>query len=256
MTEEEVRRSLLLKTAMEILRDAGTKVHPSQVLEEIQHRVDLNLRELSKDKSGAPRFDRAVGFDTGYAATVGWVSKIGGWSITDAGIEALETYPEPDDLQAEFNRLYREIDQRRKQALQTLSEVEQFIAATLQTVEPGTWTAHDDLAELADTTESAVADFLANASVRVPNSYRVLRVDGSVPAEGMLNFSYGGTDLLHRLAGEGIEFDADGRASQAQRLTADKLRTGAVCTSRLSLPIHSPARPSSADAASTSAGGR
>ena len=224
MTEEKVRRSLLLKTAMEILRDAGTKVHPSQVLEEIQHRVDLNLRELSKDKSGAPRFDRAVGFYTGYAATVGWVSKIGGWSITDAGIEALETYPEPDDLQTEFNRLYREIDQRRKQALQTLSEVEQFIAATLQTVEPGTWTAHDDLAELADTTESAVADFLANASVRVPNSYRVLRVDGSVPAEGMLNFSYRGTDLRHRLAGEGIEFDADGRASQAQRLTADKLK--------------------------------
>ena len=80
------------------------------------------------------------------------MSKIGGWSITDAGIEALETYPDADDLQAEFNRLYREIDQRRKQALQSLSEVQQFIATTLQLVEPGSWTAHDDLAELADTT--------------------------------------------------------------------------------------------------------
>ena len=224
MAEEKVRRSLLLKTTLEILRDASTKMHPSQVLEEIQRRVDLNSRELSKDKSGAPRFDRAVGFDTGYAATVGWVSKIGGWSITEAGIEALEAYPEPDELQAEFNRLYREVDQRRKQALQTLSEVQQFIASTLQVVELGSWTAHDDLAELADTTPSAVADFLANASVRVPNSYRVLRADGSVPPEGMLNFSYRGTDLRSRLVGEGIEFDADGRASQAQRLTADKLK--------------------------------
>lgn len=42
----------------------------------------------------------AVGFDTGYAATVGWTSKIG-------------------QLWAEFNRLYREINQRRKQALQS-----------------------------------------------------------------------------------------------------------------------------------------
>jgi 5-methylcytosine-specific restriction protein B len=224
MAEEKVRRSLLLKTAMEILRDAGRKMPSNQVLEEVQRRVDLNPRELSRDKSGAPRFDRAVGFDTGYAATIGWVSKIGGWSITDAGIEALETYPEPDELQAEFNRLYREVDQRRKQALQTLSEVQQFIATTLQLVEPGSWTAHDDLAELADTTASAVADFLANASVRVPNSYRVLRADGSVPPEGMLNFIYRGADLRERLAGEGIEFAADARASQAQRLTADKLK--------------------------------
>lgn len=211
MAEEKVRRSLLLKTAMEILRDAGTKVHPSQVLEEIQRRIDLNPRELSKDKSGAARFDRAVGFDTGYAATVGWVSKIGGWSITDAGIEALETYPEPDELQAEFNRLYREIDQRRKQALQTLSEVQQFIATALQMVQPGSWTAHDDLAELVDTTATAVADFFANGSVQVPNSYRVLTADGSVPAEGMLNINYRGTDLQRRLTAEGIAFDAPPR---------------------------------------------
>ena len=36
MAEEKVRRSLLLKTAMEILRDAGTKIPQSQVLEELQ----------------------------------------------------------------------------------------------------------------------------------------------------------------------------------------------------------------------------
>ena len=45
-------------------------------------------------------------------------------------------------------------------------------------------------------------------------SYRVLNADGSIPAEGMLNSSYRGVDLRRRLASEGIEFDADGRASQ------------------------------------------
>ena len=69
-----------------------------------------------------------------------------------------------------------------------------------------------------------VADFLANASVRLPNSYRVLNADGSIPDEGMLNGSYRGTDLRGRLAGEGIEFDAEGRAAQNQRLTADSLK--------------------------------
>ena len=161
MAEEKVRRGLLLKTAMEILRDAGTKLQPNQVLEDIRHRLVLTPRELSLDNSGIPRYEKAVGFDTGFAATFGWTSKIGGWSITDAGIEALETYPDADDLKAELDRLYREMDHRRKQALQSLNEVEQFIATTLQLVEPGLWTAHDDLAELADTSPRQVADFLA-----------------------------------------------------------------------------------------------
>jgi 5-methylcytosine-specific restriction protein B len=152
------------------------------------------------------------------------MSKIGGWSITDAGIEALETYPDASDLWTELQRLYREVDQRRRQALQNLSEVHQFIATTLQMVDPGSWIAHDDLAVLADTTASEVAYFLANASVRLPNSYRVLNADGSIPDQGMLNAAYRGMDMRRRLAGEGIEFNADGYASQAQRLTADALR--------------------------------
>ena len=224
MAEDRVRRGLLLKTALEILRDAGTKVPQGQVLEEIRRQVALTPQELSLDKSGLPRYDRAVGFHVGDAATVGWASKIGGWSITDAGIEALETYPDADELFAELRRLYREIDQRRKQAQQSLSGVQQFITTTLQLVGAGSWTAHDDLADLAETTANEVADFLASGKVRLPTSYRVLQADGSIPVEGMLNFSYRGVDLHHRLASEGVEFDPDGRASQRQRLTAEALK--------------------------------
>src|SRR5262249_21478936 len=133
-------------------------------------------------------------------------------------------YPDANDLYEELNRRYREIDQRRKQAMQSLNEVHQFIATTLQQVEPGSWTAHEDLAELADTTASEVADFLASGKVRLPTSYRVLHADGSIPAEGILNVNYRGIDLHRRLAGEGIEFGADGRASQEQRLTAAALK--------------------------------
>ena len=224
MAEDKVRRGLLLKTAMEILRDHGSKLQPVKVLEEMRQRVALNPRELSLDNSGLARYNRAVGFDTAFATTVGWTSKIGGWSITDAGIEALETYPNPDDLQSELARLYREIDQRRKQALQLLSEIDQFIAKALQLVEPGSWTAHDDLAQLADTSPEQVADFLAGTRVMLPNSYRVLLADGSIPPKEFLPGAYRSTDLRQRLAIEGITFDVSGRASQAQRITADGLK--------------------------------
>ena len=99
-----------------------------------------------------PRYERAVGFHTGDAATVGWMSKIGGWSITEAGVEALDTYESADELWTELRGRLREVDRKRKQAQSNLSEVQQFVAETLALVEPGTWTAHDDLAELAGTT--------------------------------------------------------------------------------------------------------
>ena len=225
MAEDHVRRPVLLHAALVILRDAGTKIPQDQVFDELRRRVPLTDYELSLDNGGVPRYDRAVGFITGGAATVGWMSKIGGWTLTEAGIEALDAYSTPEELYAELHRRYREIDQRRKQAYQNLSEFQQFIATTLQLVEAGTWTSHDDLAELADSTATEVAHFLASAQVKLPNSYRVLNADGSIPDEGMLHWSYrGGTALRRRLAAEGVEFSASGQAVQDQRLTASSLK--------------------------------
>ncbi len=152
------------------------------------------------------------------------MTKRDGWSITEAGLEAIAAFPSPDELYAERNRRYREIDEQRKRAKENLSGVQQWIASALGLVEAGNWTAHDDLAELADTSPAEVAHFLANWSVRLPNAYRVLNANGSIPDEGILNAAYRGTDLHRRLSGEGVEFDGEGRASQAQRLDANALK--------------------------------
>jgi 5-methylcytosine-specific restriction protein B len=215
---------------MEILRDAGKKLSQAEVHEELRHRIQLNAQELSLDNSGLPRFDRAVGFNTGDAATIGWASKIGGWSITDAGVEALDTYETPDELWSELRRQLREVDRRRKEAQRDLDDVQQFIADAIALVEPGSWTSYEDLAELAGTTGTQVADFLA--AVKVPGSYRVLNTDGSIPPEGQLHWSYRGTPgLRERLPREGLAFGDDGWANRGQRLTAaalkDRLRTRA-----------------------------
>jgi 5-methylcytosine-specific restriction protein B len=242
LAEETVRRGLLLRTTMEILRDAGRKFPPVEVLKELGHRIQLNTHELSLDNSGLPRYERAVGWETLGAVTVGWMSKMGGWSITEAGIEALETYPTVDQLSAELALRYREIDQRRKQAQESLSELQQFIATALLLVEPGRWTAHDDLAALAGTTGNEVAHFLASVSIKLANAYRVLNHDGSIPPEGMLNATYRGTDLRRRLTAEGLDFDSQGRASQDQRLTADALRELLEARAQDDLTGRTPAR--------------
>jgi 5-methylcytosine-specific restriction enzyme B len=132
----------------------------------------------------------------------------------------------PAHLYNELYERWNEIDARRKEALQALGEDQQFIVSALELVEAGSWTAHADLAELAGKTPEEVKYFLANNSVKVSHSYRVLNTDGTVLAESMLHPHYRDTDLRKRLAAEGARFSPSGQADQQQRLTAQALRDG------------------------------
>jgi 5-methylcytosine-specific restriction enzyme B len=224
VAEDKVRNSLIDWEALCVLRDFPSALPAGDVIAAVRQRVHPTPYESQRLRGGQTRWETALHFATGDAATVGWMTKRGGWSITEAGLEALQEFPDPDLLRAELHRRYRLIDQQRKQAQQALSGVQQFIAEVIGLVGPGTWTAHEDIADLAGTSGPEVAHFLASGNVRLLNSYRVLAEDGAIPAEGMLNAWFRGTDLRARLAGEGVEFDAAGRASQDQRLTALALR--------------------------------
>ena len=193
MADGQVRYALIVWEALHILRDAPAPMQSRQVTAAVGERIQPTPYEDERHRSGGNRWETALHFHSGDAATVGWMTKRGGWAITEAGIEALDAYPTPDELFAELNRRYREIDQRRKQAQQNLGDVQQFIATTLRLVEAGTWTAHEDLADLAGTTAAEVAHFLASGQAAPPNAYRVLNADGSIPDDGMLH-----CDLPHR----------------------------------------------------------
>jgi len=224
MADDQIRYGLLIQKTLEVLRDAPAPMQNREVIAVVGQRIDPTPYEREILKGGEARWENALGWHAGDAATVGWMTKRGGWSIPDAGIEALDTYTTPEELYSELTSRYREIDLRRKKAQQNLSEFQQFIAETLRLVEPGSWTANSDLAELAGTTADEVGHFLASGRIKVPNAYRVLNADGSIPDEGMLHVAYRGGDLHGRLADEGIQFDAEGRASQGQRLRADVLQ--------------------------------
>ena len=97
-----------------------------QVMEEVapQAGADSPTILLLPTRAACPRYDNRARLHGPGAATIGWASKLGGWSITDAGIEALEAYPDASELNAELERRYREVDQRRKQAMRALSDVQ------------------------------------------------------------------------------------------------------------------------------------
>ncbi|WP_219500120.1 McrB family protein [Nonomuraea ceibae] len=221
---EQIRYGLYLRNALEVLRDHPEPLAAARVIGEVRERVSPTPYELEHSRGGQSRWETALHFWTGDAATVGWLKKTGGWTITDAGIEALDRYRDESELARELKRLYREIDEQRKQALENLSDVQWFIVDAIGLVEAGQWTSHDDLAELTGASGREVAHFLANAKVNVPASYRVLTHDGRLPVEGMLHFNYRGVDLQQRLEGEGLKF-LDGVAAPQQRLDAIALRS-------------------------------
>ena len=221
---DQVRYALIVWETMRVLRDAAEPLAANQVMDAVRARIEPNGYESEHVKSGGIRWEVIFQFKSGDAVTVGWMTKQGGWALVEGGIAALESFPVPDQLYAELERRGREVDQQRKQAMQALDDVQQFIAQAVGVVVARQWTAHADLAELAGTTDAEVANFLASFKVQIPNAFRVLNADGSIPAEGMLHASYRGTDLRKRLTAEGVEFDASGRARQDQRLTAAALR--------------------------------
>ena len=221
---EQMRYAQIIWEMMQVLRDADGPLASSQVVDAVRERLRPTAYELERVKSGGVRWEVVLGFKSGEATTVGWMTKQGGWALIEGGIDALEAFPAPEELYAELQLRSHEVDQRRKLAMQALDDVQQFITNALEVVEAGQWTAHADLADLVGTNAAEVADFLASFKVQIPNAFRVLNSDGTIPVEGMLRASYRGTDLRKRLALEGVEFDETGRAAQSQRLTAQALK--------------------------------
>jgi len=104
-------------------------------------------------------------------------------------------------------------------------------AAFLAAVPEGRWTAYKDVAEAAGSPQGAqaVGDWLRRQGDQVEHVYRVLRVDGLVPAA----FRPAGADVpadpervRDRLTQEGVRIDERGRASQMQRFSAGDWRSG------------------------------
>lgn len=220
---ERVRSGLLIRTLLEVLAGADRPLENAEAAAAVAERVgDFSTYELARVPSGEIRWRNALQWNSGDMATIGWMTKAGGWQITDSGRQALETYPDDDGIARAMSRLREQVYTERKRAAEQLAPVEREITIALGELASGQWTSYGDIAEIAGTDAETVANFLAKQ--RVPNAIRVQRHDGTPPTEGMLNQWLRGYDIRQELAREGVEFDEQGRASQTQRVTADELR--------------------------------
>lgn len=98
--------ALRLKAVLEILADpsadADRKLNRSLVLERTIEQVPLTAHESGLLSSGVTRGEKALTTATTKLVKAGWIIKEGrtGWSITDAGRQALADFPEISELMA------------------------------------------------------------------------------------------------------------------------------------------------------------
>ncbi|GGM73230.1 GTPase subunit of restriction endonuclease [Thermopolyspora flexuosa] len=212
--------SLLLRTTLEVLRDADGPLTRQQTMDRVEQRVKTAPEYLAITGDERRRWQTRLGWKVMQAAALGWVTRRNGWAITEAGLQALEEH-DSVELSQELRRQYRakrrnEIRKRHKDPRWML------VAEAMAHLEAGTWTGHGDLAKLAESSWNSVWGFLRQN--KFPSMHRVLLNDGTVPRDFQWPEPGRTDDPREVLKQEGITFDPEGRANPAQRLTTEDFR--------------------------------
>jgi 5-methylcytosine-specific restriction protein B len=215
------RNALYLRTAMEVLRDAGGSLSRTEVAERVADRLELTVDERGGDERGRVKWRVQMGFRTSEAAMIGWLTKgSGSWTVTESGLQALLNFP-GTELLSELRRLYRARNQVTKKR-QYRDPRWHTVLTALELVGPGNWTTYGDLAELVGTSGQAVGGFMTEHPTA--SGHRVMTVNGTISP----NFQWWDPDRTETprevLESEGIKFDERGRANSGQRLTVDDFR--------------------------------
>lgn len=101
------RTGMLLQTLFAVLLEHPEGIQARKALDIVADRVELTEHEAGEYESGARRFDKILRFSTVDAVKAGWMIKNKGiWSITEAGIEALNNFKKPSEFYREASRLY------------------------------------------------------------------------------------------------------------------------------------------------------
>ncbi|MEU8108386.1 hypothetical protein AB0C18_32215 [Nonomuraea muscovyensis] len=97
----------IFRATLEVLREAGAPMPSGAVREAVAEHVEIPRDLQIPDAHGETRWWSQVIFRTGEAASLGWMAKRNGWSITGVGIKALEDFPNVA-IYRELQRQYRE----------------------------------------------------------------------------------------------------------------------------------------------------
>ncbi|HEX5337337.1 MAG TPA: winged helix-turn-helix domain-containing protein, partial [Gallionella sp.] len=101
------RTGLLLQTLFKVLIERRDGMAARDALEAVANRIQLTSHEEGEYETGGRRFDKILRFATVDAVKAGWMIKSKGtWAITDVGLDALKSFPRPDEFYREASRLY------------------------------------------------------------------------------------------------------------------------------------------------------
>ncbi|MDR8410829.1 MGMT family protein [Nonomuraea sp. 3-1Str] len=211
----------ILRATLEILRDAGRPLQPDDVRRAVSEKVSIAPEYQGPNAHGQTRWWAQLESRTGEAASLGWMIKRNGWSITVSGIQALEDYPE-DQLYQELGRQYqaRRIPVRGRTYADPRWNV---VLEALAHVKPGMWTTYGDLAELVGMSAQSVGGFMAEVS-EAGNPHRVLQAGGRISPGFRWPNPRRADEPRAVLEAEGLTFDQAGRANPARRVTAADFR--------------------------------
>lgn len=211
----------ILRATLEVLREVGRPMQPDEVRRAVIERVTITPEHREPNMHGQTRWWAQLGFRTGEAASLGWMVKRNGWSITAAGIQALEDHPGAE-LYRELGRQYR----ARRVPAQGRAHTDPRWTVVMKAVEllrPGTWTTCGDLGDLVGMSAKTVGGFMAEVP-GVTNGYRVLRAGGRISPHFRWSDSRRTDAPQAVLEQEGLTFDQAGRADPQRRITTDDFR--------------------------------
>ncbi len=219
-----VRHAVLFKTMLEVLREFGEPRMAADVVAEVRRRVPFNDHEATLTATGKIRGDTAIRFDSSWTRIAGWMSKDReGWQLTDIGVAALDGAGDAEDLYLSMLHDYDTAMEERHATQARLETNAKYtrLDAALDLLEAGSWTTYGDLAEVSGLDASGVGTFMTKTPS--PNAFRVLSANGTVADGFRWADPANQADPTALLREEGVDFDEEGRASQAQRLTAHEL---------------------------------
>ncbi|WP_169982450.1 MGMT family protein [Microbispora sp. H10836] len=171
---------------------------------------------------GQARWWAQLGFRTGEAASLGWMTKRNGWAITEAGVRALDDFA-GTELYRELTRQYRA--RRLPPQGRVYSDPRwNVVLEALERLEPGHWTTYGDLAALVGMSAQSVGGFMAE-SADTGHAHRVLQSGGRISPQFRWLDPERTDDPREVLEKEGLAFDHAGRADPRRRVTADRFRT-------------------------------
>lgn len=135
------RTGQLLRELFKVLLKNPDGIQARDALEAVENCIALSEYEAGEYETGGRRFDKILRFATVDAVKAGWMIKNKGiWTITDAGQDALNRLPNPEEFYREASRLYRKwkAAQPEEETVEEASQ-EKEASITLEQAEEQAW---------------------------------------------------------------------------------------------------------------------